>query len=132
MKTRLALVAAVLVAVTLVAAAPAGAGGPSSTSISISSTATQTTALTIAVGVTVTCATPAFGAGFGSVTVSQPQTGAVGFGNITPTCDGQAHKLAVFVVSIGVPWALGNADASAFACGFACDSTVRQIRITAP
>ena len=59
---------------------------------------------------------------------SGSSAGGTGFGTATFACDGQNHKLAVQVQP--GPWQLGQAIASATACGFTCDSTVKQIRIT--
>lgn len=72
------------------------------------------------------------GAGFVFVNVNQAASGSAaggsGFGQAPFTCDGQNHRVAV-TVSPG-PWQLGTALATASACGFACDTVIKQIKIT--
>ena len=72
------------------------------------------------------------GTGIVFVNVNQATSGSsaggTGFGSAPFACDGQNHKLAVQVQP--GPWQLGQALASATACGFSCDTTIKQIRIT--
>lgn len=131
------LLAVVAVATALAIPATGAATSNPAVSVSLSSSADWISPAEIIVYVTASCAPYFVGGttpGVGSVGVNvnqatSPSTpGGSGFGNATFTCDNQNHRFALSV-SPG-PWQLGDALASAFACGFTCDSTVKQIKIT--
>ena len=118
-----------------VPAASVGANNPA-VNVAVSSSADWTSPSTIIVYVTASCA-PYFNGtstGMGNVFVNVNEaptgssSGGIGFGSAPFACDGQNHKLAIQVQP--GPWQLGQAIASATACGFTCDSTIKQIRIT--
>ncbi len=66
------------------------------------------------------------GGAFGDVRVSD-LNGNTGFGFFTPTCN-DSNQTAVIIVP-GV-FSAGDAAANAFICGFDCNSTSREIKIS--
>jgi hypothetical protein len=132
---RVALALAAVAAALAVPAVGSAAANPGA-SVSLSSSADWISPAEIIVYITASCA-PFFNGvenGTGSVGVSVSQAtsssspGGSGFSSSPLTCDNQNHRVAL-IVSPG-PWQLGTALASAFACGFTCDSQVKQIKIT--
>jgi hypothetical protein len=132
---RVALAVAAVAAALAVPAAGIAAANPAA-SVSVSSSADWISPAQIIVYVTASCA-PFFtgtgnGVGFVSLQVNQATSpsspGGAGGAFLPLTCDNQNHRLALSV-SPG-PWQLGTALVSAFACGFTCDSQIKQIRIT--
>jgi hypothetical protein len=129
--------------------AAAGVSGSifkSTTSVSIGAQAKLATSLFgpgVNVTVTYSCF-PGFGGGpypgggaFGSVAVTDLQ-GNQGFGSWTPTCNDARQTAVVFVQALagakgaGGPasFVAGAGAANAFVCGFDCNSTSREIRIS--
>ena len=136
LKRRHTLLAVLAVASALAVPATGTAASNPGASVSLSSSADWISPAQIVVYVTASCA-PYFdgttnGTGFVSVNVNQATSsstpGGTGFSFTTFTCDGQNHRIALNV-SPG-PWQLGDALASAQACGFTCDTTIKQIKIT--
>jgi hypothetical protein len=149
---RAALVLVVVLAIAWVAmAAVAAAGGAkapfrSTTTVSIGSQATLASS-PFGDGVNVTIAYscfPGFGGGkggypgggaFGSVNVTDLQ-GTQGFGSWTPNCNDTRQTVVVFVPAQGTvkggsaSFAAGAGAANAFVCGFDCNSTSREIKIS--
>jgi hypothetical protein len=139
-------VAVGLIAMAAVGAAAGGSGAPfkSTTSVSIGSQGTLATSL-FGPGVNVTVnysCFPGFGGGypgggaFGSVSVTDLQ-GDQGFGGFTPTCNDARQTAVVFVQASGVnkgsggpAFVAGAGAANAFVCGFDCNSTSREIKIS--
>jgi ABC-type amino acid transport substrate-binding protein len=127
---------AVLAAALLAMSPTPALAGPADTTVQIRSSAELVLATTIEVVVVVSCAPFAFvdpdgnvvaGQGFLQVSANQAETGGQGVFTRPIPCDGNSHTLAVFL-SPG-PWQLGEALASAFACGFTCDQAVKYIHI---
>jgi hypothetical protein len=134
-RPRFALACLALVAVLAVPAAAVAASNPA-VNVSLSSQADWISPAQIVVYATFSCA-PFFagtapGTGFVEVTVNQAASttpGGVGSGfQGLITCDNQNHRVAISVTP--GPWQLGPAIASVFACGFTCDTQVKQIKIT--
>ena len=66
------------------------------------------------------------GGNFGSVNMTD-LSGNQGFGSFTPTCDDKKHVATVFVFGFFNP---GAGAANGFICGFDCNSTSREIKIS--
>lgn len=147
---RLVLVPIAVVSIALITMAAVAAAGisrstfKSTTSVSIGAKATLTgVPVGSAVNVTVTYSCfPGFGGkggypgggAFGSVTVTDLQ-GNQGFGSWTPTCNDTKQTVVVFVPAFGAvkgpaSFAPGAGAANAFVCGFDCNSTSREIKIS--
>lgn len=75
------------------------------------------------------------GGAFGSVQVAD-LSGNQGFGSFTPTCDDTRQTAVVFVQAFPVTkggsasFVAGDAAASAVVCGFDCNFTSREIKIS--
>jgi hypothetical protein len=149
--TRAALVLVAVLAIAWVAMAAVGAAGvagatfKSTTKVSIGAQATLASN-PFGNGVNVTIAYscfPGFGGGkggypgggaFGSVSVADLQ-GTQGFGSWTPTCNDTRQTVVVFVPAFGqfkgpASFVAGAGAANAFVCGFDCNSTSREIKIS--
>ena len=74
------------------------------------------------------------GGAFGSVQVGD-LAGNQGFGSFTPTCDDTRQTAVVFVQAFGAvkgpaSFVAGDAAATALVCGFDCNFTSREIKIS--
>ena len=148
---RAALVVVAILTITWVAMAAVGAAGvakgtfKATTTVSIGSQATLATSL-FGNGVNVTIAYSCFpgftgggpypgGGAFGSVNVTDLQ-GTQGFGSWTPTCNDTRQTVVVFVPAFATvkggsaSFTAGAGAANAFVCGFDCNSTSREIKIS--
>jgi hypothetical protein len=133
-RSRFVIALAAVAAVLAVPATSTAANNPAASG-TLSSQADWISPAQITVYFTASCA-PYFvgmtaGTGFANLVVNQvtsSTTGGSGNGFTVFPCDGQSHKIAVNV-SPG-PWQLGTALATWAVCGFACDSGVKQIKIT--
>src|ERR1700693_6139740 len=125
------------------AAGVSGSTFKSTTSVSIGAQAKLATSqFGPGVNVTVTYSCfPGFGGGypgggaFGSVAVTDLQ-GNQGFGGFTPTCNDARQTAVVFVQAFptvkggSASFVAGAGAANAFVCGFDCNSTSREVRIS--
>jgi hypothetical protein len=141
-----AVLAVGLISMAAVGAAAGGSGSKfkSTTSVSIGSQATLATSV-FGPGVNVTVSYTCFpgfsgggpypgGGAFGSVSVTDLQ-GDQGFGSFTPTCNDARQTAVIFVQAFGVfkgpaSFVAGPGAANAFVCGFDCNSTSREIKIS--
>jgi hypothetical protein len=151
--TRLVVVLVAVLAIALVTMAAVGAAAgvsrsavKSTTSVSIGSQATLASSL-FGPGVNVTINYSCFpgfggkggypgGGAFGSVSVTDLQ-GNQGFGSWSPNCNDTRQTAVVFVQAFGTAkgggpgsFVAGAGAASAFVCGFDCNSTSREIKIS--
>jgi hypothetical protein len=126
------------------AAGVSGSTFKSTTSVSIGAQAKLATSpFGAGVNVTITYSCfPGFGGGpypgggaFGSVAVTD-LVGDQGFGNWTPTCNDARQTVVVFVQAFSTvkggstSFVAGPGAANAFVCGFDCNGTSREIRIS--
>jgi hypothetical protein len=104
-------------------AAGSGGGGHSTTTVQVPSSATL-----VPSGVTITitykCLPNGGYYGFADVRVADSTASNDTF--FTPTCTASRQRATVFVAG---PFQAGNAAASAFLCGFDCNSDTRGIKI---
>jgi hypothetical protein len=134
-----------LITMAAVGAAAGSSGGTfkSTTSVSIGAQATLATSL-FGPGVNVTINYSCFpgfggpypgGGGFGSVSVTDLH-GDQGFGSFSPTCNDAKQTTVVFVLAFATvkggsaSFVAGPGAANAFVCGFDCNSTSREIKIS--
>jgi hypothetical protein len=149
-RTSLALVAVLAIALITMAAIGAAAGSSnkkfgSTTTVSIGSQGALASS-PFGDGVNVSVAYSCFpgqnggkggypgGGAFGSVQVAD-LAGNQGFGSFTPTCDDTRQTAVVFVQAFGVvkgpaSFVAGDAAANALVCGFDCNMTSREIKIS--
>jgi hypothetical protein len=151
-RTSLALVAVLAIALITMAAIGAAAGASnkkfgSTTTVSIGSQgalASSPFGDGVNISVAYSCF-PGFGGGkggpypgggpFGSVQVAD-LAGNQGFGSFTPTCDDTRQTAVVFVQAFPVTkggsasFVAGDAAANALVCGFDCNITSREIKIS--
>jgi hypothetical protein len=143
----LVLVAVLTMAVLTMAAVAAAAGVSGgkikpTTTVSIGPQATLTgDPLGSGLNVTITYSCfPGFGGGypgggaFGSVSVTDLQ-GNQGFGNFSPNCNDTRQTAVVFVQASGgvkgpATFVEGRGAANAFVCGFDCNGSIREIKIS--
>jgi hypothetical protein len=69
------------------------------------------------------------GGGFASVSLTD-LNGNQGFAGFSPTCNDTKQSAAVFVQGFLGPFAAGSGAASAFICGFDCNSASREVKIS--
>jgi hypothetical protein len=69
------------------------------------------------------------GDGFASMSLTD-LNGNQGFAAFSPTCNGTKQSAAVFVMGSLGPFAAGEGAASAFICGFDCNSASREVKIS--
>jgi hypothetical protein len=152
-RTSLVFVAVLAIALITMAAIGAAAGSSnkkfgSTTTVSIGSQGTLASSPFgdgVNISVAYSCF-PGFGGGkggpgsypgggpFGSVQVAD-LAGNQGFGSFTPTCDDTRQTAVVFVQAFGVvkgpaSFVAGDAAANALVCGFDCNITSREIKIS--
>jgi hypothetical protein len=125
-------IALATMAIATVAAGAASSKFKSTTTVSIGAQGTLVTSPGVAISLKYSCFPFGTGKGgygggaFGSVRVADVN-GNTGFGFFTPTCNDSNQTAVVVVPGFFIA---GDAAASAFICGFDCNSSTREIKIS--
>jgi hypothetical protein len=128
-------IALATMAIATVAAGAASSKFKSTTTVSIGSQGTLVSGPAVAVTLRYSCfpfgtggkGSYGYGGGaFGNVRVTDVN-GNSGFGFFTPTCNDTNQSAVIIVPGSFTP---GDAAANAFICGFDCNSTTREIKIS--